>query len=116
MSSPLAFLGLAKKAGKLALGFTSCLEAIRSKRAKLVILAKDAGVDKKKIIKACQENEIEYIEFGAKSEFQRVLGRPLCFCAVLSREFSEGFLAKIQEGTATGPGSEAKGNQNKKWG
>ncbi|MGB9830492.1 MAG: L7Ae/L30e/S12e/Gadd45 family ribosomal protein [Fervidicoccus fontis] len=97
MSSPLAFLGLAKKAGKLAVGFTSCLEAIRSKRAKLVIIARDAGVDKKKIVRACQENKTEYIEFGTKDEFQKVLGRPSCFWAILSKELSEGFLAKTQE-------------------
>lgn len=97
MSLPLTFLGLAKKAGGLAVGFTRCLEAVRSKRAKLVIIAIDAGVDKKKIIRACQENGTEYIEFGTKEEFQKVLGRSACFVAVLSRELSAGFIAKVRE-------------------
>lgn len=97
MNSPLALLGLAKRAGKLVVGFTNCLQAIQNKRATLVIITKDAGVDKKKIIRACHEKGIRHIEFGTKDEFRQTIGSPSCFLAILSRELSQGFLAKTQQ-------------------
>ncbi len=97
MNSPLALLGLAKRAGKLAAGITNCLNAIRNKQAKLIIIAKDAGVSKKKIIRDCLAERINYVEYGTKEEFKRMLGSPSCFWAILSRELSQGFLAQIQK-------------------
>ncbi|HHW40386.1 MAG TPA: 50S ribosomal protein L7ae [Syntrophomonadaceae bacterium] len=96
MNSPLALLGLAKRAGKLASGMTNCLHAIRNKQAKLIIIAKDAGVNKKKIIRVCLAERIKYVEYGTKDEYRRILGCPSCFWAILSRELSQGFLAQIQ--------------------
>lgn len=97
MSSPLALLGLAKRAGKLTSGITNCLHAIQNKQARLIIIAKDAGVSKKKIIRDCLSERVEYVEYGTKEEFQRMLGSPSCFWAILSRELSQGFLTQIQK-------------------
>ena len=55
----LGFLGLARKAGKLAVGTAATEESIKRKRAKLVIIASD--------ISAKSEKEIRFLcdKFGA---------------------------------------------------
>ena len=43
MSAALTFLGLAEKSGRLVIGEESCGTAARAKKAKLILLAHDAG-------------------------------------------------------------------------
>lgn len=63
MNKLLRMLGLAKKAGKVSTGSFICEKAIKSKRAKLVILACDASVNTRKSISdACKYYNIQLIE------------------------------------------------------
>ncbi len=71
-----SMLGLAMKAGKLAYGTDMCLEKIKNKRAKLVILAEDASDNnKEKFDKICKENNIELIIFGNKFDLSKRIGK-----------------------------------------
>lgn len=65
MNKIFGMIGLAKRAGKVSTGSFICLKAIRSKRARLVILAEDASENTKKSIKdACAYYKIKLIEFS----------------------------------------------------
>lgn len=63
-------LGLAERAGKLISGETKVLDAIRSGKAELVILATDASDNTKKMFHdKCSSYGIPYYEHGVKSDF-----------------------------------------------
>ncbi len=58
-------LGLATRAGKITFGTEASLESIESLKAKLVIIAQDTSDNTKdKIIRKCENKNIEYILFG----------------------------------------------------
>ena len=64
------------KAGKLAYGTDMCLEKIKFNKAKLVILAEDtASNTKEKIIRACDEKSVKYLEYGQKEEISYCIGK-----------------------------------------
>ena len=67
-------LGFAKKANKMVCGMSNCLNAVIKKKAKLVIIAEDAGVSRKKLIKECELNGVPFIEFGTREQFIDRLG------------------------------------------
>lgn len=69
-------IGLATKAGKTVSGSYAVLEAIKSKKAKLVIIsveASDNTIDK--FQKRCEAGTIDYIMLGKKTELGRSIGR-----------------------------------------
>lgn len=58
-------IGLCKKANLLVSGITLCENAIRSKKAVLVIIAQDAGANTRKDIKnICNYYNIDLVKFG----------------------------------------------------
>ena len=64
-----SMLGLCMKAGKLAYGTDMCLDKIKLKKAKLVIVTKDASNNTKdNFKKICKENNINYYELGNRNE------------------------------------------------
>lgn len=70
-------IGLAKRAGKLATGTESVLDAVRAKKSALVLVASDASEDtKKRISDKCAFYDGRYIVLPTtKSELGGVLGR-----------------------------------------
>lgn len=96
MNGLFSLLGLAKRAGKLVPGITNCLHAVCTGQAKLVIITRDAGTTKKKVIKNCRVRQIPCVEFGMKEQFHRLLGQSSCFWVILSEDFACGFLEKYQ--------------------
>ena len=76
-------LGFAKKANKMVCGMSNCLNAVIKKKAKLVIIAEDAGASRKKLIKECELNGVPFIEFGTREQFIDRLGYDACYWAVL---------------------------------
>lgn len=97
MSFLYSLLGFAKRSGKLLSGMTNCLLAIEKRKAHLVLIATDAGVTRKRVIRACSSVQIPCIEFGSRESFLKHLGSPSCYWAVLSRELAKGFLEKYQQ-------------------
>ncbi len=62
-------LGLAKKAGKLISGEDMVLDAIRSRKAGIVIVAEDASDNTKKLFHdKCRYYGIRIYEYGTKAE------------------------------------------------
>jgi len=49
-----------------------------------VIIAEDAGVSRKKLIKECELNGVPYIEFGTREQFIDRLGYDACYYEVLA--------------------------------
>lgn len=89
-------LGFAKKSNKLVSGMTNCLYAIRKKKARLVIITEDAGINRKKVVRECQSQDIPFVEFGNRDEYLKFLGQnPACYWAVLSQEIAEGLIREL---------------------
>lgn len=84
----LTLLGFAKKANKIVYGMSNSLNAVQKKKAKLVIIAEDAGKNRKKIIRECQSLNIPFLEYGNKDLFLRSIGNPACYWAVLSQRMA----------------------------
>ena len=75
MKKLLGMLGLAKRAGKVSTGTFICEKMIKSKTAKLIILAKDASDNTSKSIKdACNYHKIRLIECSGMSELAHAVG------------------------------------------
>lgn len=95
--SVIALLGFAKKSNQLVCGITNCLNSIRKKKAKLVIITEDAGVNRKKVVRECQSLEIPFLEFGRKDQLYKHLGIPACYWSVLSQKIAEDLIREIRK-------------------
>ncbi len=91
-------LGFAKKSNQLISGMTNCLYAIRKKKAHLIVITEDAGLNRKKVIRECVLYEIPFVEFGVKEDYSRYLGQnPACYWAVLSQDIAKGLAGKLEK-------------------
>jgi ribosomal protein L7Ae-like RNA K-turn-binding protein len=71
-----SYLGLAMRAGKLATGEDIVLDAVRSGKAKLVILAEDASANtRKKVQDKCGYYQVPIIEQGSRGELGSSIGK-----------------------------------------
>lgn len=69
-------LGLCQKAGKLVSGEFSCETAIKKKEAYLLLLAKDASDNTRKLFKdRCSYRNIPFMEYGTKEELGQAIGK-----------------------------------------
>jgi ribosomal protein L7Ae-like RNA K-turn-binding protein len=72
----LSYLGLAMRAGKLVTGDEGVMSAIRSREAKLVILASDASSNaQKKYRDKCSSYQIRLIESCSRDELGLSIGK-----------------------------------------
>ncbi len=75
MRKLLGMLGLAKRAGKVSTGTFICEKAIKSKTAKLVILAEDASDNTAKAINdACSYCNVRLIRCSTKADLGHAVG------------------------------------------
>lgn len=75
MNKLLSMLGLAKRAGKISIGAFICEKAIKSKSARLVILATDASTNTKKAISdACNNKKVRLIEYSDMASLGKAVG------------------------------------------
>ncbi|MFV0479713.1 MAG: L7Ae/L30e/S12e/Gadd45 family ribosomal protein [Anaerorhabdus sp.] len=83
-------LGMAKKAGKTAIGDTA-IEMIRSQDAKLVILSKDCSErTKKQVNDKCNTYHIEILEIEQSEVLSSAIGRSsVAFVAICDSGFAE---------------------------
>lgn len=80
----LGMLGLARRAGKLQGGETQVLDAVRSGKAQLVIIAADASDNSKKLFNdKCSYYHVPVYEYGAKETIGHAS------VAVTDKNFSE---------------------------
>lgn len=69
-------LGLAMKSGNIASGEFLTEEAIRARKAKLVLVAEDASDNtKKKFKNSCQYYHVPFVVFGDKEMFGKAIGK-----------------------------------------
>lgn len=72
----LGTLGLAMRGGNIACGEFLTEEAIRSKKAKLVIVAEDASENtKKKFRNSCRYYRVPFALFGSKETLGKAVGK-----------------------------------------
>lgn len=72
----LGLIGLSAKAGKIEYGADAVEEAIKRKKAKLVIVAEDAADRTKENFKfLCNKSNIYYVIFGEKEIISKAIGK-----------------------------------------
>lgn len=89
----LNLLGLAMRAQKLESGQANVVQSIRSKQAKLVLIASDASENTKKTLKDKSESyQINYLIVFSKEEMSLAIGKNRSACALLDEGFARSFM------------------------
>lgn len=93
-----SLLSLAMKAGALKCGGFNCEEAIKKRRAFLLITAVDmAPGTEKKFSDKCRTAGIDHLVFGTKERLAAAVGKEYTSCiAVCDRSFADGFKKKFR--------------------
>ena len=98
MQGELNFLGLARKAGRLAVGEDPCGDAVKAGSVRLILTACDAGVNTKKRAKTYSDiARAPHAQLSCtKAELGAVLGRASCaICAVCDVGFARAVCEKM---------------------
>lgn len=97
-SNYLGLLGLARRAGMLAIGDESARVALQSKKARLLLMASDASERTKETFSFISEStEIPYVEVPeSREEFGNALGkRPVAAVAICDLGFAAAIVKKL---------------------
>jgi ribosomal protein L7Ae-like RNA K-turn-binding protein len=91
-------VGLARRGGRLAVGFEACAQAVAHKKAALVILAEDLSpTTAARFRHKIEKRMIDVIVHGNKSQWGRALGREeVGLMAVLDRGLAEAIRLKLK--------------------
>ncbi|HEY8364919.1 MAG TPA: ribosomal L7Ae/L30e/S12e/Gadd45 family protein [Haloplasmataceae bacterium] len=97
MNDWLNLLGLANKAGKVVTGEESIISKIRKNQVALVIVAKDAANNTKKLYaNKCDYYHVDYCEIGTINEISSAIGKVnRVAVGICDHGFAKGLLAKI---------------------
>lgn len=97
-------LGLARNAGKCALGAGAAEKAIKFNKSRLVIIAENSGEStKSKFVNLCKKTNAEYIFCKDKSELGSAVGlKEKSVIAVIDDGFAKGVLECIKDMEVTG--------------
>ncbi|HEY8391890.1 MAG TPA: ribosomal L7Ae/L30e/S12e/Gadd45 family protein [Capillibacterium sp.] len=97
MNKFLNLLGMARKAGKLALGFTAVSLAVKRGRAVLVLLATDTSTyTREKMERLCRRHQVSLYYVANRYELGRALGKTSqAVVALLSPEIGEALKAQL---------------------
>ena len=88
----LNLLGLAQRARKLESGSPTVLTSIRSKQARLVIIADDASLNtKKQFLDKCDYYKVPSYILFTKEELSQALGKERTVCAFTDNGFAQSF-------------------------
>ena len=95
----LSLLGLAAKAGAVVSGGFSAEEAVRKRKAQLVLIAEDAQTNTvKKFTDKCSHYTIPFRFYGSKEALGHAVGRESRACiAVMDRGFAASILSKLPD-------------------
>lgn len=88
----LSALGLCKKSGNLSLGFDSCMEAVKQKKSKLILITRDLSENTKQKLYAQVEASLIYLTDFSMSDVSLILKKS---CGIISVN-NDGFAAKIK--------------------
>lgn len=95
MNKNYSILGLARKGGKISIGFDVACKDIEKKRAKLIIIASDASEKtKKNIIFVCNKYNCIYKEYGEKEILGKNLGKKVVSVVSINDDNIASYLLK----------------------
>ncbi|MCJ7855816.1 ribosomal L7Ae/L30e/S12e/Gadd45 family protein [Lachnospiraceae bacterium NSJ-143] len=90
-----SMLGLCQRAGKLISGELSCENAVKSGKAKLLIIADDASENtKKKFSNMASFYKVDIIGTGTKKEIGRIIGKDMRSSVAIT---DEGFAQQLKK-------------------
>lgn len=94
----LSFIGIAMKAGKVVTGEFSVEKAVKSGRARVVVVAEDASANtKKRFTDKCSFYGVPCVIVGTKELLGKVTGKEFrASLAVTDAGFAKGFLGKLE--------------------
>ena len=100
MDRLLSLLGIAQKAGKIESGGFLCEKAVKSRRARIVILAEDAQKNTVSMISnKCNYYKIPYSFYGTKEALGHAIGKGERSCvAVTDRGLADGITKLLGSG------------------
>ena len=95
-----SMLGLCMRAGKLKSGELSVLEAVRGKKAQVVIVSEDASDNTKKLFAdKCSYYKVPIVFFGNKESLGHAIGKDVrTSLAITDKGLSEGLLKNLNDG------------------
>ena len=104
VGSPLALLGLAKRAGMLEHGIQSTRRAVLDGRAFLVVLARDAAEGQRdKVMKLLRHRVTPNAILGTRRELGKAVGSaPVSAVAVIDKGLASQFVAQIKPDSMIG--------------
>lgn len=84
----LNLIGLSQRAGQLISGESLVLQAVRSNKAKLVIVASDASENtRKQFLNKCDYYNVPIVTTFSREEVSHALGKERTVCALLDKGF-----------------------------
>jgi ribosomal protein L7Ae-like RNA K-turn-binding protein len=91
-------VGLARRGGRLAVGFGACEQALAQHKVALIILAEDLSASTaSKIHRQVERSRVSLIVHGSKAAWGRALGRDeVGVLAVLDKGMAEAIMSKIK--------------------
>ena len=94
-----AMIGLAMKAGSVVSGEVACESAVKSMKAHLVIVPKDASFNTKKLFSnKTTFYRVPYVEFGTKDELGHAIGKAMRSSIALTDEgFAKAIITKMEK-------------------
>lgn len=96
----LSMLSLAHKAGKLQSGEFAVEKAVKSRQARLVVVARDASEGTRKSYRdLCSHYHVKYAEYGGKVVLGQAIGKEFrAALAVCDENFAKEITGRIQDG------------------
>lgn len=97
MNKFFGLLGLAYKSGNVVTGEENILNNIRQGRVKLVVVARDASNNTKKLYRdKCKFYHVNCVEYGTSTQISQAIGKiNRIAVGICDKGFAEGLLAKI---------------------
>ena len=100
MDKALRYLGLAAKAGRLAVGTEDCAKALNGRKGALLIAAADAGANTLRQAETMAAEKCAFRQVGyAKQELAQAVGRagPVALMHVADEGLARAFLSAVDE-------------------
>ena len=93
----LSYLGLCRRAGKLALGHDAVAEAVRTKTARLCLLTEDASPRHRRELENAQ-NKVQIFDMHITAEeLSYSIGKKVCVLAILDDGFAKAVTKQFKE-------------------
>ncbi len=100
MDKVLGMIGLARRAGRIECGGEQTIAAVRTGKAKLVVIADDISQNSRKAITdCCRHYGVKYITYSVKDELGKAVGRSWCAAAaIMDPGFADAICKRAEEG------------------